>query len=338
MLTVGDEFQSDLPLPQRRPRGLPRRRAAAAADPRHADARAARQLPLAAGDLAAVNSSAERCSTGFGRWSPRPSATPSAPAAGPRSSCCLTESRAGEMQGRGKARLERRGDRARAAAVGEATPSGSPRRGRWPRRLRELADAGRPARRDGRPAAGVHPRRRLRGGARARRPRPLRRRRARLLVRSSRSRTCCGPAARDRQPARRRGALRGALVAGLRRQRRRALAAAAGGRAAARTSGRCSSGRSARRRRGRAGAAAGRARAAPGDGASAARRPGWSRRSTPRTRAAAALLRDPRRAARGGAALAARRAGRARDERLRLRPGAADPAAAAGGGWRTCAS
>ncbi len=86
-------------------------------------------------------------------------------------------------------------------------------------RLRELADAGVDARRDGRAAARLHPPRRLRGLARARRPAALRRRRPRLLVPAAGLRRLRA-AGDDRQPARRPGPLRRPRLPRLRRSRR----------------------------------------------------------------------------------------------------------------------
>ena len=107
-------------------------------------------------------------------------------------------------------------------------------------RLRELADKRGRARRDGRAAARLHPPRRLRGLAGARRPAPLRRRRPRLLVPAA-GRRRLRAAGDDRQPARRPGAVRRTRLARLRRRPRHALAAARGSGPAAATSGRRSS-------------------------------------------------------------------------------------------------
>ena len=129
-------------------------------------------------------------------------------------------------------RLGRGGDRAR---TGDRRPHPAqlPGRGAGPRRApaRARRRRGR-ARRDGRPAARLHPPRRLRGLAGARRPAPLRGRRARLLVPAAGGRRLRA-AGDDRQPARRRSALRRPRLARLRGRPGHALAAARRGRAAA---------------------------------------------------------------------------------------------------------
>ena len=92
-------------------------------------------------------------------------------------------------------------------------------------RLRELADEGVDPGRDDRAAARVHPRRRLRRGARAGGPRPARDRRARILVGAAGGRRA-RPARLRGQSARRHGAARGPRLARVRREPRRALDAA----------------------------------------------------------------------------------------------------------------
>ena len=106
----------------------------------------------------------------------------------------------------------------RGAGAGGA-PARAPRRG------------GR-ARRDGRPAPRLHPPRRLRGLARARRPAALRGRRARLLVPAAGGGRLRA-AGDDREPAGRRSALRRPRLARLRGRPGHALAAPRRGRAAA---------------------------------------------------------------------------------------------------------
>ncbi len=165
-------------------------------------------------------------------------------------------------------------------------------------RLRELTEGGRRARGRRRAAAGLHPRRRLRGGIRARRAAALRARRPRLLVTAA-GRGRALPALGDRQPARRRAAARRTGLAGMRRASRHPLDPAprrwaheqplAGARA----------------RRRRLGAGARGARVA---GADSARGP----------RAADPLPLQGRGAARGGAAALARGADRAGGLRHRL--------------------
>ena len=122
--------------------------------------------------------------------------------------------------------LEGRGDRAPAAAVGDQP--GMCGRGSLPGPSPARAGRRRCApRRHGGPAARLHPRRCLRGGARASRPRSLRRRRARVLVAAA-GRGRATAARRDREPARRRAPVRRARVPGVWREPGRAVAAAPG--------------------------------------------------------------------------------------------------------------
>ena len=177
--------------------------------------------------------------------------------------------------------------------------------------------------RDRRPAARLHPRRRLRGGARARRPAPVRGGWARLLDPAA-GRGPHPAARRGRQPARRRVPVRGARLVRERGQPRRALAAAPGGpRRGRQRAARLAAARVALRRRAR----------------TRARRDGVARPHRARGRAAArALLLDRRRAARRGAVADARGAGRADHGRVRLRPRADRPPRRRRAGWQTCAS
>ena len=139
---------------------------------------------------------------------------------------------------RGRAADDRREGLGRAGnrpAAGDRRPDPAEPARRGP--LRRLAASRarrrrRPPRRDGRPPARLHPPRRLRGLARARRAPALRRRRPRLLVPAA-GRRRLRPAGRDRQPARRHGAVRGPGLTRRRRQPRHALAAARRRRAAA---------------------------------------------------------------------------------------------------------
>ena len=188
-------------------------------------------------------------------------------------------------------------------------------------RLREMVDARRGgARRDRRPAAGVHPRRRLRGGARPGGPRPVRGGRARLLVPAA-GRGPRAPAGLHLQPARRRAALRRPRLARGTGQPRRPVAAAPGGSLQA---ARLAPRRMALRRGGARALRAGAGVAGP--------------RSGRGRRAPEALLLDPGAAAGRGAAAGARGADRAGDDGLRLRPRAPLPSRRARAGWRTCAS
>ena len=217
--------------------------------------------------------------------------------------------RGGDRARPGAERLAAEGDR-RGAGAGRAPA----RAGRVRRR-----DPGR----DRRPAARLHPRRRLRGRARARRPAPVRGGRARLLDPAA-GRGPHPAARRGRQPARRRVSVRGARLVRERGQPRRALAAAPGGPwRGRRRAARLAAARVALRRRARA----------------RARRDGVARPHRPRGRAAArAVLLDRRRAARPGAVADPRGAGRADHGRVRLRPRADRPPRRRRAGWRMCAS
>ena len=202
-----------LPLPQRRPRGLPRR---AGARPEDAGA-PLEVLPLRGNFrsrpevLAAVNSLGAALLRRLRAARRRPRE-----AAGRRRRRPSSCSRTLRPTRPGSDRLEGRGDRPGAAGRGVASPPCVAEARFLAQRLRELADAGVAARRHGRAAARLHPRRRLRGGARARRPRALRRRRPRLLVPAA-GRGHAAPARRGREPARRRAPLRRACLARLRR-------------------------------------------------------------------------------------------------------------------------
>ena len=216
-----------LPLPSRRPGGVPAGAGAQAREDRRTEERPLRgnfrSRPEVArrGQLRRLGA-ARRLHAARGRSGAdepaEPPATRRGRAARTGDELLLTD--ASEEQARPADRLEGRGDRARAAPVGGQP--GVRRRGALPRPAPARAGRRRrAARRHGRPAARLHPRRRLRGGARAAGLGSLRRRRARLLVAAA-GRGRAAPARRDREPARRRAPVRGARLPGLRREPRRA--------------------------------------------------------------------------------------------------------------------
>ena len=192
--------------------------------------------------------------------------------------------------------------------VDDRTPSESVAEARFlAARLRELTDERRPRRGHRRPAARLHPCRRLRGGAGAGRPPPLRGRRPRLLVPAA-GRGRALPARDGRQPPRRRAAARRARLAGLRRAARHALDPAPGDGPQRPHLARC------RARRRRLGGGPRGARLARADPAA-------------RPRAPAPVPCSDRRAAWPRFAALARGADRAGRRRQRLRPGDPDPRA-----------
>ncbi len=188
-------------------------------------------------------------------------------------------------------------------------------------RLRELVDSKEAeARRDRRAPAGVHARRRLRGGASPLRPRALRGRRPRILVPAAGRRPPAPPGLR-RQPPRRRDAPGRARLPRRRGFARRPVAAARGGRARGRTCGRSSSSPSGTRM------------------ASSPPSLSWLGK-VPEEDAAtpSPLLRAAASAARRIGSPAVGRPGRADDERLRLRHLAPRVGPSLRAAWRTCGS